>query len=126
MLAVAIKAPACAIITFNRKHFPTRALGPLSIVAHDPGDYLCTLYDMDPGVVTARLYESAIKYGQEPIEAVRRLRGPLPRFARYFADSQGWALYLSQGGAGLRRPCMDSPQRAGSIRGDSNGSRHRR
>jgi hypothetical protein len=92
VLAAAIKAPAYAIVTFNLKHFPTEALAPYSIVAHHPADYLCTLYDMDPGIVTSRVYDIAIKRGLEPQEVLRRLSNPLPRFAAFFAEKQGWRL----------------------------------
>ena len=92
VLAAAIKAPAYAIVTFNLKHFPREALEPYSVVAHHPADYLCTLYDMDPGVVTGRVYDIANKRGLEPQEVLRRLARPLPKFARFFAEKQGWSL----------------------------------
>jgi hypothetical protein len=92
VLAAAIRAQAFAIITFNRRHFPAEALEPHSVVAHHPADYLCTLYDMDAGVVVTRIHDIATKRGIDAQEVMRRLRGPLPRFADYVAARQGWSL----------------------------------
>lgn len=92
VLAAAIKAPAHAIVTFNRKHFPPREIEPFPIVVHHPADYLCALYDMDPGVVTSRIHEIAMKRKLEPVEVLRRLGQPLGRFADHLAAQQGWTL----------------------------------
>jgi hypothetical protein len=92
VLAAAIKAPAYAIVTFNLRHFPKSALEPYAIVAHHPAQYLCTLYDMAPGVVTGKVFQMALDRGIEPQELLWRLRRSLPRFADYFALQQGWTL----------------------------------
>ena len=92
VLAAAVKAPAYAIITFNLKHFPRAAVEPYSIVVHHPADYLCTLYDMDPGIVTGRVYEIANARGIGLAEALRRMDKALPKFARLFAERQGVTL----------------------------------
>jgi hypothetical protein len=52
----------------------------------------CTPYEMDPGVVTSRLYSIAFSRRLEPLEVLRRRHGPLRRFTSHFADRQGWTL----------------------------------
>jgi len=92
VLAAALKAPADTIVTFNLRHFLADALEPHQIVAHHPADYLCALYERDPGVVTSRIDEIAANRSLEPVEVLRRLRGPLRRFTEHVADRQGWTL----------------------------------
>lgn len=43
-------------------------------------------------MVTSRVYEIATQRKLEPVEALRRLAGPLGRFAEHFAAKQGWVL----------------------------------
>jgi len=92
VLAAAIKAPAYAIVTFNRKDFPPSALEPHSVVTHDPADYLITLYDMEPGVVTTKINEIVQGKGWAMEEYLLRVAKVMPRFAHYFARKIGLRL----------------------------------
>ncbi len=92
VLAAAIRAPASTIVTYNLRHFPPSALEPHTIIAQHPADYLCTLYDADPDLVRSRIRDIAERRKMELLEVLRRLKGPLPRFADHVASSHGWTL----------------------------------
>ena len=92
VLAAAIKASSPVVVTFNLKHFRLNALAPYGITACHPADYLCTLYDANDDGVVSRIQDISVKRRLEPIEVLRRLRRPLPRFVEYVTQAQGWTL----------------------------------
>jgi hypothetical protein len=47
---------------------------------------------MDAGAVTSRISDIALRRKLEPVEVLRRLKGPLSRFAEHVAGQQGWSL----------------------------------
>lgn len=81
VLAAAIRCGASAIVTFNLKDFPAASLGPYSIEAQHPDDFVSDLIDLDPAAVCAA------------VKVVRgRLRNP-PRTAdEYLLTLEGQGL----------------------------------
>ena len=53
VLAVAIRAGAAVIVTFNLKDFPAETLARFDIEAQHPDDFLVSLLDQAPGMVCA-------------------------------------------------------------------------
>jgi predicted nucleic acid-binding protein len=48
VLAAALESEASVIVTFNLRHFPVAALGPLGVEARHPDAFLCALFDAEP------------------------------------------------------------------------------
>jgi predicted nucleic acid-binding protein len=65
VLAVAIRARAQVIVTFNEKHFPADVLAEFDICTQHPDTFLRHLIDLAPNVVRARL-ETAIGVLERP------------------------------------------------------------
>lgn len=63
VLAVAIRAGADLIVTFNLKDFPSSVLGPLGIEAQHPDDFLSFQLDLAPNIVcsAAKKHRSSLK-----------------------------------------------------------------
>lgn len=59
VLAAAIHAGAQVVVTFNLKDFPGRALGPYSIEAKHPDDFVLETIDLAPGLMIQVLAEQA-------------------------------------------------------------------
>lgn len=59
VLAAAIEARAQAIVTFNLKDFPVELLGPQTIDALHPDDFVLDRLRSAPGAILAILYEQA-------------------------------------------------------------------
>lgn len=55
VLAVAIRAKAQVIVTFNERHFPADKLAEFDLVAQHPDTFLCHLIDLAPNIVQTRL-----------------------------------------------------------------------
>jgi hypothetical protein len=53
VLAAAIEGGAGTILTFNLRHFPAGALASFSLVARDPDEFLCDLYQGDSEAILA-------------------------------------------------------------------------
>jgi len=90
VLAAAIHSKTETIVTFNIKDFESRVLDSFGIVAAHPSEYLKVLFDHDPAVVTAVIYDMAGK-------AKRSLPEMLARFAWYvgqFSEYVGSALAI--------------------------------
>ncbi len=81
VLAAAIKGRAELIVTFNVKHFPPAALTPWGLSACHPQDYLLTLLSMNPGLVIARLAESAQKRNRDLQDHAINLGKSVPAFS---------------------------------------------
>jgi predicted nucleic acid-binding protein len=59
VLAAAIHAGAQVVVTFNMKDFPESALGPYSIEAKHPDDFVLETIDLAPGLMVQILSEQA-------------------------------------------------------------------
>ena len=92
VLAAAVRARAAIIVTFNLRHFPRAALEPWGIAASHPGDYLVTLYEIDPGIVMRRLTDIARHRNRPPEQVLARLGKTVPAFAEHVAQAVGWEL----------------------------------
>lgn len=53
VLAAAIRCNAQAIVTYNLKDFPSKALEPFGIEAQHPDEFAMHLHDLNPGAVIA-------------------------------------------------------------------------
>ena len=89
VLAAAVRSSSNAIITFNLKHFGPEHLAPFDVVARHPADYLVTLYDMEPGLVTNRVYEIADAQGMSIGDYLAKIPQSLRAFADHFTDQTG-------------------------------------
>jgi len=92
VLAAAICSQSEHIITFNLRHFPTAALEPFRNRAMHPSEYLVTLYDINPGVVVAKIEAMARARGKRPEEMLALLSKSVPAFAVHVADALDWQL----------------------------------
>jgi hypothetical protein len=78
VLAVAIKAGAQVIVTYNLRRFPLSALEPFDIEAQHPDDFLVSLLDLDEATVATAFTEllaslrKGTKTGPEVIDRLRR------------------------------------------------------
>jgi hypothetical protein len=66
VLAAAIRAGAQAIVTFNLDDFPAAQLGPYSIEAKHPDDFIIDTIDLSPGAVAKVLAEQAAALKNPP------------------------------------------------------------
>ena len=78
VLATAIVADAEGIVSFNRKHFPDRALKPFNRTLLHPDDFLCDLYDRYPAIVASVIIEQAAHLRNPPV-SVEEILGMLDR-----------------------------------------------
>jgi len=92
VLAAAIRGQAELIVTFNLKDFPRQALQPWGIQAAHPQDYLITLYELRPEVVTDKLHAIAADRKKSPEESLDALKRSLPLFAEHISNDIGWEL----------------------------------
>lgn len=92
VLAAAIMAQASAVVTFNLKDFPDKALAPWGMKAVHPSEYLLALYEADAGLVVSRLNEMAVSVAVPPQAILKRLAKTVPLFANEVAASLGWTL----------------------------------
>lgn len=89
VLAAAIRAGASAIVTFNKRDFPSEALAPWGIEAYHPQDYLLTLYSMAPEIVVLKLNEMARKRDRDFTDLLLRLGKAVPAFTAHLIDELG-------------------------------------
>ncbi len=84
--AVAVRAHAHVIVTYNLKHFPDASLAPYGVEAQHPDDFLTDLYDLDPDTITAIIRGQAAalrKRPTSPQEVLTRLEQVgITQFAR--------------------------------------------
>jgi predicted nucleic acid-binding protein len=66
VLAVAIRAKAQVIVTFNEKDFPTQVLATFEIEAQHPDVFLRHLIDLNPATVRARVEMMLAAWKQPP------------------------------------------------------------
>lgn len=66
VLAAAIHSGAQVIVTFNLKDFPESALGPYSIDAKHPDDFVLETIDLAPGLMVQVLSEQAAALRNPP------------------------------------------------------------
>lgn len=61
VLAVAIRAKAQVIVTFNEKDFPAATLAEFDLCTQHPDTFLRHLIDLAPNVVRVRLHEMLLR-----------------------------------------------------------------
>jgi predicted nucleic acid-binding protein len=85
VLAAAVQAGANAIVTFNLKDFPLKALTPLNLEALHPDDFLLLTFELQPDVVVETIIEQAKNSRNPPRTAweltTRLAMAGVPRFA---------------------------------------------
>jgi hypothetical protein len=67
VLAVAIRARAQVIVTFNEKHFPADLLSEFDLSTQHPDTFLRHLIDLAPTVVRTRLENAASALKRPPM-----------------------------------------------------------
>jgi predicted nucleic acid-binding protein len=67
VLAVAIRAGAQTIVTFNLKDFPDAKLAPYDIEAQHPDEFVLDTIDLAPGTVTQVISEQAAALKNPPL-----------------------------------------------------------
>ncbi len=83
VLAVAVHARAETIVTFNLRHFPSRALASHNTVAEHPDVFLSRLYGNAPDVLAAIVREQAAGLHNPPMtvsEVLNTLAQHVPTF----------------------------------------------
>jgi predicted nucleic acid-binding protein len=84
VLAAAVRGDAGALVTFNLRDFPPRAIDPYAIELLSADEFLLDLLDLAPDLVICALERQASSYKREPrtfaglLVALRR--GGAPRF----------------------------------------------
>lgn len=85
VVAAAVRGGAHGIVTANGKDFPTSALGPLSMEAVHPDDFLLDQLDLSPATVLQVIREQAVHTRRPPLTpsdlATLLGRAGVPRFA---------------------------------------------
>ena len=66
VLAAAVRADAAAIITFNKRDFPSPSVDAYQIVVIHPEDFLLDLLDLSPRLVIKELEQQAAANRREP------------------------------------------------------------
>lgn len=89
VLAVAVKAKASLIVTFNLKDFPRTSLKPFGIEAVHPQEYLLTLYSMSPATVIGKLLAIAKRSSHEIQDTLIHLGMTVPRFSKQVLEDLG-------------------------------------
>jgi predicted nucleic acid-binding protein len=93
VLATAVVAGAEGIVTFNRKHFPDKALAPWGKQALNPDEFLCTVHDMYGDIVVQTVVDQAADLKSPPWTTEQLLdalhRGQLRKFANRIRDELG-------------------------------------
>ncbi len=85
VVAAAIRCHAQVIVTTNLKHFSDGALEPYGLEAQHPDEFLCYLFDLDPGRVLQAVTEQAADLRRPPRTILEVLEG-LGRFVPDFAE----------------------------------------
>jgi len=84
VVAAAVRCHAQVIVTANLKDFPEHALEPYGLEAQHPDEFLCYLFDLDPGRVLQVVVEQAADLRKPPrtvLEVVEGLGRVVPEFA---------------------------------------------
>ena len=90
VLAAAVRCNAEVIVTSNVKDFPRTALEPYSITAMGPGDFLQSLFDLDPECVTQSLARQAAAIGKPLSYLLDRLVVNAAEFAGFLKRLKDW------------------------------------
>lgn len=89
VLLGAYEARAEIILTFNLRHFPSRILGPIGLVAMSPDQWLCSMAKPAPGVMSEIAERCRIRMVRPPLSRSDHLvalrRSGLPRFAAFLS-----------------------------------------
>lgn len=94
VLAAAAKECVGTIVTSNVKDFPVASLRPWNVEVVRPGDFLISLYELAPDVVTAKLDDIGTKKERTRQENLTYFYKVVPNFAQYVADAHGITLLL--------------------------------
>lgn len=86
VLAVAIRARAEVIVTFNLKHFRKEHLNPWGVDAKHPSEFLQNLYDLDGEVVISKLHDIATARNKSIGECLKQLSRSVPAFVQHTAS----------------------------------------
>jgi predicted nucleic acid-binding protein len=89
VLAAAIRSGSQAIVTFNLKHFPQKALEPYDIEAVHPDEFLTNQFHLDDALVVSKFSQQASAIGRTPEEQLRvfRRQSTLPLFTQALAEA---------------------------------------
>lgn len=87
VLAAAIQGKADMIVTFNLSDFPAASLAASGLALSHPGDYLITLYSIDPAIVVARLDDIAVARKRTRTEVLANLAKSVPNFSAHVAEA---------------------------------------
>ena len=91
VLAAAVRSGSQVIVTWNKAHFPLGACAPYDIQVHDPDEFLCDLWSVDPGVMANVLTlqaEHLVNPPQTVHQIIETLLRSVPQFAKT-AQSSG-------------------------------------
>ncbi|MGA3102454.1 MAG: PIN domain-containing protein [Terracidiphilus sp.] len=86
VVLAAQRESAQIIVTFNLRHFPRSALGPLGVEAWSPDEFLFFLLKKNRTRILEVLDAQASAIGQTRSAVLDRFRSGLPRFARAAAE----------------------------------------
>jgi predicted nucleic acid-binding protein len=87
VLAAAIEYEAEAIVTLNRRHFPSSVLGKLGVAAQSPDTFLSDMFHLDSQQVLRILGEQARTVREEMSSLLSRLRQVAPSFVELVENS---------------------------------------
>jgi hypothetical protein len=85
VLAATVAGGAEVIVTFNLKDFGGLALSPYAMEARSPDEFLSSLFDLDPTMMTQIVVEQARDLQKPPISVAELIRS-LERHAPGFAE----------------------------------------
>jgi len=86
VVAAAMQQGARTIVTFNLRHFPQPALGPLGILVQSPDAFLVENFALNPGRMLEVLDAQASGIGRTRAEVLLRLKTGVPKFAKMVSD----------------------------------------
>src|SRR5260370_30032856 len=80
VLAAAVRCGAEAIVTYNKRHFPSTSLEPWGVEVQAPGTFLKHQYDLNPAVVIDKLHAQAQNLGRTLPQQLTVLRRAVSAF----------------------------------------------
>lgn len=79
VLACAVRSGSHAIVTSNKKHFPSEATAPYGLECMSPDEFLVHQYHLDPDGFISVIVSQASKIKQNPSELMARLQKHVPQ-----------------------------------------------
>jgi predicted nucleic acid-binding protein len=80
VLCAAVKAPAHAIVTLNKRHFPEDCLKSYGVLRHTPDEFLVNQYHLNPDIVKQKLDSQASAIHTERPVVLEKLLKVAPEF----------------------------------------------